>query len=773
MRFSWERLVGWLQRWPVLAGALAYCAITAVAGQRVLAHPSANIAHDNGDPLLTAALLHWNAWTVPFTQAWWQFPIFHPTPDALAFSEHLLGLSVVATPVEWLLRDPMAAANVATLLTYPLCGVMMMLLVRRLTGSAAAGFLAGLAFAFAPYRAAQLAHLQMLAGFWAPMALLGLHTYLDSGRSRWLVVYGAGWLLQALANLYSLFFFSILVGFWVLWFVVAPRRWTALRDIAIATLGAAIPLAPTLATYMSVHARNGFERSAGEAMVFSADLGGVLCAAPETALWHWLQVSCRPEAAIFPGLVTAILAGVAVWRLGPLRNDGALSRVLRIVRRLLATVAVMGAAAAIGVALVGPWRIDISGLRVSASSIDKPLLVCIVAGLLMLMLAPGIVAAVRQRSTIGFYLCGAFVMWLFALGPTIVLLDVPRGLPGPYRLLSLLPGGDGLRAPGRFWLMATLCLAVVVGLVAGELLARRRPRAAWLLAALLAVGLTLDGFAVIPVASGPVPYPDEGALRGQIVMHLPVGHLQDFGPQYLAVTGGWRSVNGYSGYEPRFYEALRQGSRFEVDGLFEPFRTRDDIYVIVNADQPRLRTLVERQPGAALVGDRRGVLQYRLPRQPRPAAAHVLAAPVRITGATASCAGTEWRALDANLETRWVCGPQRGAEWFVVDLGAASDRVSAVRYVLGNYYREFPRMLAVETSLDGDAWEPAWSGDVIAATIEGSLADPLTAPATVWFAPRRARYVRLRQTGRDDDTYWSLAELAVLAGSSDQSAKGY
>ena len=216
MRNLVERVAQFVRRRPVLASVLVYCAITAVLGRHVLAHPSTTLVHDAGDPLLTAALLHWNAWVVPMTHAWWQFPIFPPTPDALAFSEHLLGLSPVSTPVAWVLRDPVAAANLVTLLTYPLCGLTVLLLVRRLTASGAAAFLAGLAFAFAPYRAAQMPHLQMLAAFWAPLALLALHAYLDSGRRRWLGVYGAAWLLQALANLYSLYFFSALVALWVL-----------------------------------------------------------------------------------------------------------------------------------------------------------------------------------------------------------------------------------------------------------------------------------------------------------------------------------------------------------------------------------------------------------------------------------------------------------------------------------------------------------------------------------------------------------------------------
>jgi hypothetical protein len=51
-----------------------------VSGRLVLAHPASTIVHDAGDPLLTAALLHWNAWTLPLTHAWWQFPIFAPRP---------------------------------------------------------------------------------------------------------------------------------------------------------------------------------------------------------------------------------------------------------------------------------------------------------------------------------------------------------------------------------------------------------------------------------------------------------------------------------------------------------------------------------------------------------------------------------------------------------------------------------------------------------------------------------------------------------------------
>jgi len=759
-----ERVTHWLTRWPLLAGAIAYAALAAVAGRLVLAHPASTIVHDGGDPLLTAAILHWNAWTLPFTHAWWQFPIFAPTPDTLAFSEHLIGLSVVASPIEWVVRQPLVAANLVALVTYPLCGVTMFLLVRRLTGSAIAAFLAGLAFAFSPYRAGQQAHVQMLAGFWAPLALLGLHGYLDSGRRVWLVLFGVTWLLQALANLYTLYFLSALIALWTIWFVVVPGRWRQLRDITIAALVAALALAPTLVTYLEVHARHGFARSPFEAQIFSADLLSLLCSAEETALWNWLRVGCRPEAMLFPGVVLLVLVGIAVAGLRREAARGPASpRVMRLLRGFVGAVAAIGAVGALSVVVLGPWRLDVGGLRVSASDVDKPVIILAVAGIVALALSRTMFEAVRRQSLAGFYACAAIVMWMFALGPTVMFRGVPRAVPGLFRLLFLLPGGGGVRAPARFWIMATLCLSIVAGLGASHLLARRRPRAVPWLAALLAIGLLSDGWSTIPVAPAPTAFPDDAMLRGRTVMALPIGNLQDFAPQYLAVTGGWRSVNGYSGYEPKYYEAVRQGTRFEVDDVFETFRAREDLFVVVNTDQPRLISLVERQPGAVCVAQQKGTRQYRLPRRSIPGRSYAIGAPLRIAAATASCPSPE-AALDGNLSTRWLCGPQSGQEWFVADLGVAADRVAAIRYTMGESYREFPRVLVIDTSVDGRTWEPAWDRDVIAPMLEGTLRDPLTAPTTVAFAPRRARYVRLRQTGKDNDIVWALPELAILSG---------
>jgi hypothetical protein len=103
-----------------IAAAAFYFVVTAILGRDVLAHPTTSVLSGPGDWLLNAAILHWDATHVPLTDSWWQFPVFYPSRDAMAFSEHLLGLGPVATPLDWLF-GPMAAYNVLALLTFPLC----------------------------------------------------------------------------------------------------------------------------------------------------------------------------------------------------------------------------------------------------------------------------------------------------------------------------------------------------------------------------------------------------------------------------------------------------------------------------------------------------------------------------------------------------------------------------------------------------------------------------------------------------------------------------
>ena len=109
----------------------------------------------------------------------WNANIFYPEPLTLAYSEHLFAQAVQILPVYALTGNIILSYNLLFLSTFVLSGLGMFLFVREVTGSARAGFAAGLIYAFAPYRVPQFSHLQVISSQWMPFALYGLRRYFD------------------------------------------------------------------------------------------------------------------------------------------------------------------------------------------------------------------------------------------------------------------------------------------------------------------------------------------------------------------------------------------------------------------------------------------------------------------------------------------------------------------------------------------------------------------------------------------------------------------
>jgi len=108
--------------------------------------------------------------------------IFHPAPEALAYSEHGLGHLPVSGLTQWLTGNPVLAHQVNLLLTFPLSGVAMYLLLRHWHARAFAAFLAGLVYALCPVRLDMIYHSHLLAGQYFVLALLFLDRTLARGR---------------------------------------------------------------------------------------------------------------------------------------------------------------------------------------------------------------------------------------------------------------------------------------------------------------------------------------------------------------------------------------------------------------------------------------------------------------------------------------------------------------------------------------------------------------------------------------------------------------
>lgn len=289
------------------AATAAYAALTAALTWPLVLHAGSRVANDLGDPLLNMWLLAWNARMPPLTGAWWNAPQFFPATGTMAYSEHLLGLSPITTPILWASGNAVLAYNAAFFLSFLLSALAGHALGWSLTRRHDAALVAGLAFGFAPYRAAQLGHVQVLSTYWMPLALAGLTEFRRDPRWRWLALFATAWVMQALACGYYLFFLSVLVGLWLAWLAAGPSRRLAPRVILAWTAAAAL-LVPILYGYWRIQRAYGFRRFPGEIIGFSADAASVLRAPANVRLWGWLDVVERPEAQIFPGVTIVLLA---------------------------------------------------------------------------------------------------------------------------------------------------------------------------------------------------------------------------------------------------------------------------------------------------------------------------------------------------------------------------------------------------------------------------------------------------------------------------------
>jgi len=117
------------------------------------------------DPLLSTWIFAWDTHQL-FKDPFHLFNanIFFPLKNTLAFSEHMIVLSLIAFPVSLVSENPILGYNFIQFLFYILCGVAGYLLVYHPTKSR----IAGIIFAFHPYRFRQVDHIQNLAVFWTP-----------------------------------------------------------------------------------------------------------------------------------------------------------------------------------------------------------------------------------------------------------------------------------------------------------------------------------------------------------------------------------------------------------------------------------------------------------------------------------------------------------------------------------------------------------------------------------------------------------------------------
>ena len=319
-----------LDRAPVVVGA--YVVLAVVMTWPLAAHLNRFIAWDLGDPAFICWVMMWTGGQVlkllhgdiNALHDYWNGNIFSPERLTIAYSEHFTPQMLQALPIFAATGNMVLCYNLLFLSTIVLAGWGMYLLVRELTGRPLAAFVAGLAFAFAPYRISEGSHLQVLSSQWMPLALYGFRRYFVTGRTRPLVGASTALTIQNLSCGYYLLFFAPFAGAYCL-YEMADRRllrnarvWTSLTIAAIAV---AVVTWPFVSPYMKVrrHGDAGV-RSVQESVEFSADVYAFATASAKSVEGDLVAAFPKGEGEGFAGFAILALAGVAViWGIGRAR----------------------------------------------------------------------------------------------------------------------------------------------------------------------------------------------------------------------------------------------------------------------------------------------------------------------------------------------------------------------------------------------------------------------------------------------------------------------
>jgi hypothetical protein len=501
------------------------------------------VPNDIGDPLLNTWILAWVNHALLVDP--WNFfnaNIYHPLPNTLAYSEHMLSTALVGLPWQLISAEPLVAYNLSLWLTFPLAAFGMYLLIFRWTHHRAAAFMAGLIFAFSPYRFAAIAHLQLLTWHWLPFVVLALDKLIRANlpRRRYmsntisLVIFLT---LQLLASWYLAVYTIFVVGAYMILagitgiFRPLTHKPSQLVRFSLALLLGLIFTLPLAWPYFSVVADLRAARPLSQAVALAAAPTDFNAAAPFNRVFGPLtgQLRARPgfteENTLFVGIIPILLALLALWPLTKLT------------------------------------LLDLKRLTIYY--------VLRVAYFLGFRNTPYVIRSLYPKTTnptshfvISFLLC-------------VLLMALLLTWPGPYALLAqLLPVTTIIRVPPRWIIPALFALAGLAGFGFARIAQLLSPRISVLRPALLLLtsGLIVAESLSIPLPLAPVEnraglnpayywlagQPNPLALIELPLHSAPAPEYPEVKRLYASTLGWWRLVNGYSGYTPARQPQLAQ-----------------------------------------------------------------------------------------------------------------------------------------------------------------------------------------------------------------------
>ena len=540
---SQDRSPTWLRgwRWGALVAALYVLATI------VMTWP---FARHIGDSTVAAVDPVWGIWANRWVQHQlvsdprnlYQANIFYPLANTLGYSDAMVANAVLTAPIFWLTGNAILTNGLLTLATFPLAAGGMYALVRRLSGNRAAAFLAGLAFAFVPFRFAHIRHAHLLGHAWTPWVLVGLLALAEKRTWRWAVGFGLLLAVQALTSVYLMFQVALPLAIALLVVIVAERRarsWRFAATFGVALALAALLVVPTYLPYLAVRDEQGLQRTIYEAEYWKG-LPSSHLKPWNSRLWRWTNQQ--------------------TWQDLRLRASGT----------------------AYG-----------NGYNDDEDAIFS-------GGLALLGALVGLAGWRRRRFATGLLILIGVAAFILSLGPSLgpraYLPSIQPGPPLPYKwLFDHATVLRATRVTARYGVVVNLAVVALAGLGVAwswERLAprwrdpRRRSRAAFGLTALLAL-LLLGELWTWPIPTEAIDTSDAAAAPYRWLAEQPDGPVMEFPASPAALKGGttgqtnvelmmywstihWKPlVNGYSGFFPKAhldYLAAFDGTLKRADG---------------------------------------------------------------------------------------------------------------------------------------------------------------------------------------------------------------
>ena len=427
--------------------------------------------------------------------------------------------------------NDVAAYNLLALASFVIAGLGAYLLVREVTGSKPAAFLAALVFAFCPYRLSQFAgHIQLLGTGWIALAFYFTERAFKTLQLRDGALAGLSLALAALSAWYYAYMVGLVLAVYVVVRLLTSRRAVRLRSLVPAFAGALVALVvvagPVALPSLQLWGQGGLSHTAKAADEHSASPLDYGIPNPLQPLWGQPFMSAHAQQNV---IESSLYAGLSV-----------------------AALATLG------------WLLRKKGARAPGSWV-----------------AWGVVLAVAFVLSLGLTLHGLGGQVQLAGGGSIP-------LPGQL-LFDWLPLFSSMRAYARFGVIAVLAACVLMGL--GWLfLCRRFPESApWL--TLLAALMIMVDFWTGPYAWGTsrvVESQTAGYLASAppgTVMQMPLTSALT-GPALFAESFYGKPIAyGYDTFEPPEWSAARPDLvHFPDDRALDVLRRWGVRYIVVSGN---------------------------------------------------------------------------------------------------------------------------------------------------------------------------------------------